>query len=149
MGGTNREDPEAPAMPSIPQVHLSRATQTLVYIVFSLTQTPLSCRVNIAQPMGMLFGSLQGTLLSTEHLFQTNVPAHGIPRQMFPHMGSPDVPPHGISRQMFLPMGSLGMMTHPSKLDQSGNSTFIYKNAWHLVSASWYWQRHQSKAFLL
>lgn len=109
MGGTNREDPEAPAMPSMPQVHLSRATQTLVYIVFSLTQTPLSCRVDIAQPMGMLFGSLQWTLLSTEHIFQTNVPPHGIPRQMFPHMGSPDrcsstwdlqtdVPSHGISR---------------------------------------------------
>lgn len=125
MGGTNKEDSEAPAMPSIPQVHLSRATQTLVYIVFSLTQTPLSCLVNIAQPMGMLFGSLQWTLLFTEHISQTDVPPHGIPRQIFPHMGSPDrcfstwdpqtdVPPHGISRQMFLHMGSLGMMTHPS-----------------------------------
>lgn len=96
MGGTNREDPEAPAMISIPQVHLSRATETHMYVVFPRTQTPLSCLVNFALPIGMLFGSLQWTLLSTERISQT------------------DVPPHGIPRQMFLHMGSQGMMTHPS-----------------------------------
>lgn len=78
MGRTNKQDPEAPATLSMPQLHLSGATQTFTHVVLSLTQTLLSHPVNFAQPIMMFFRSPQWTLLSAEHISQTDAPPHGI-----------------------------------------------------------------------
>lgn len=81
MGGTNREDPEAPAMLSIPQVHLSRATETHIYTLYFLW-------LRLLYPALSTLPSQLGCSLD---LFSGPFsPLRTFPRQMFLHMGPPD-----------------------------------------------------------